>query len=80
VVRTLENGKEQVMLGMLERINSKKHVFNEISFLLEMTLIKKIQKYLEDSSLHEFNELLKGFLNAKKINRIFSADNSLHFR
>lgn len=50
------------MLNMLERVNSKKHKFNEIGFILEMIFIKKIQKYLEDTSLQEFNQLLKGFM------------------
>jgi hypothetical protein len=51
----LENGKETSFLNMIEQVNSREHKFNEIGFLLEMGLIRKIQKYLDYQSLDSFN-------------------------
>lgn len=80
VARGLESGKEREILSMLGRINAKERKFNEVGFILEMVFIKKIQKMLEEQSLHEFNELLKGMLSFQKTNRLFSMQNALHFR
>lgn len=79
-MRGLEGGKEKEFLGMLGRINAKERKFNEVGFILEMAFIKKIQKMLEEQSLQEFNEVLKGMLSSQKTARLFSTQNALHFR
>lgn len=65
---------------MLGRVNAKERKFNEVSFILEMVFIKKIQKMLEEQSLQEFNEVIKGMLSFQKSNRAFSTQNALRFR
>jgi hypothetical protein len=35
---------------------------------------------LEEPSLYEFNEILKGIMHPKKAIRLFSTETSLHFR
>ena len=45
-----------------------------------MLFIRKIQKYLDEASLNEFNEVLKDLLSPKKWARLTFTENAIHFR
>ena len=45
-----------------------------------MLFIRKIQKYLDEVSLNDFNDVLKDILSTNKWNRLSCCGNALHFR
>lgn len=68
------------LMAMIKAVNQSNSKYNEILFLMEYLLVKKIQKHLDESSEQEFMAFLKETLLVIKMDRIQQKTEILRFR
>jgi hypothetical protein len=65
--KALELGWAGKLMEVLKRGNKPGARMNEVLFLLELLLIKKIRKQLDHASLNEFMHFLRGVMIPSKM-------------